>query len=124
MTAIRSSGSGRPSGSIVDDADPASCSATGGLLRSGAAALAARAADCPGEVDPEVQRLVTHLDRVGAAMHLHAQELAELGAAWQRAGDDDARHRVRTAVGKARAALLRTVTAVSVELAAVHSGPR
>jgi hypothetical protein len=111
-------------GTIVDDADPSSCSAVGGLLRSGAAALAARAAECPDSGGPEVERIITHLDRVGAALHVHAQELAELATAWHRARDDEARHRVRTAVGKARAALLRTVTATSGEFAEVHRSRR
>lgn len=67
-------------------ADPASCSRLGGALRSSAGVLAEHAAALtPGSSVGELAGDVTQcLDEVGAALQVHAQELAESVAAVQR----------------------------------------
>ncbi len=65
--------------------DPASCSRLGGALRSAAAALAQALADVsPRGWTGDVGATVQTLDRVGALLQVHAQELAEVAAARRR----------------------------------------
>ncbi|MEI2764873.1 MAG: hypothetical protein V9F82_04160 [Dermatophilaceae bacterium] len=65
--------------------DPASCSLLGGALRSAAAALAQALADVPPSGwTRDVGSTVETLDRAGALLQVHAQELAEVAAARRR----------------------------------------
>ncbi len=69
--------------------DPASCSRLGGALRTTAAGLAGHAADLATEsaVMALTDALVRGADEVGAALQVHAQEVAEAVAAYERIGD-------------------------------------
>ncbi len=68
---------------VLPGADPASISRLGGILRTTAATLAADAREL--SPDSPTSTLTTvladRLDRVGAALHVHAQDLAEAAAA-------------------------------------------
>lgn len=69
-------------------ADPASCSQSGGTLRTAAAALATVLPELPpGRLADEVAATVEALDRVGAHLQVHAQQLAEVAAARRRLAD-------------------------------------
>jgi hypothetical protein len=69
--------------------DPASSSRLGGALRTTAAGLAGHAAQLATEsaVMTLIDALVRGADEVGAALQVHAQEVAEAVAAYERIGD-------------------------------------
>lgn len=77
--------------------DPAGCSRLGGLLRSRAAEVAGQVRELRSTAvdDPRLERrlgqaeaLAESLDRLGAAVQSHAQQITELSRAHQRLEDD------------------------------------
>lgn len=105
---------------LLGGADPTSCAALGGELRTAGRMLLAAVEDHP------VSAL---MDQVGHALQAHAEELTALASASRRLTEqahhqdpeevDRASHRLRSRLGKSRAMLLRVIESSSVALAEV-----